>query len=280
MALKSILVCLTTEAAAESLMQAACVLARRTGAHLICLHTIEAFMVYPGIAMHVSAPIHTNFNEAQENQANAIKKVFDAYTSGEGFAAEWRCVRAASLTAADRMLESARGADLVLMAQEQRDADRADQHGVQEAMIRGSGRPVLIIPHGLMVKTLGTSLMIGWSATRESARAAHDAIALAADGAKARILLANVGDDEHSQELDTAQDLAGTLDRHGMEVEVIPMARDKRSVAATLQEAALARDADLIVTGAYGHSRIYDFVLGAATSELMREMKLPVLFSK
>ena len=277
---KTILVCLTTEANTPSLLQAASVLARRTEAHVICLHTIEAIVVYPGIAMHIGAPAYDRFNASQRAQADAIKAMVDQVADVEDFVVEWRLLQSRSTTAADRMLESARAADLVIMAQEAPSEDRSDQHGVQEAVIRGAGRPVLVIPHHQMVDTLGERLLVGWSPTREAARAAHDALMLASDGAAAHILMAGKGTGPDDADLETAKDLAAGFGRHGLETELISLAVASGTVAEALQSEAEARKADLIVTGAFGHSRIYDFVLGAVTGDLLRHMRTPILFSK
>ena len=280
MAVKTILVCLTTESNARPLMQAAMLLAEANGAHLTCLHTVEAMEIYPGIAVHSTNPAYEDFNRSQQHQADAIKTVFDDFVAKSDLSAEWRCVKAASTSASDRILESARSADLVLMAQEAPANDRPDQRRIQQAVIRYSGRPVLVIPHGMMVTTLGAKMMIGWSSTRESARAAHDAATLAQEGAMAGILVAHGRKAPEGHELDTARDLAAALDRHGLQVEVVPLAAGLRSIAESLQDEAIARGADLIVTGAFGHSMIYDFVIGAVTSDLLSTMQLPVLFSK
>ena len=280
MPIRTLQVCLTTEANTPSLLSAAAAVARKNNAHVICLHTIEALEVYPGIAMHVSAPMAAQLNAGQQDQAKAIKELVDAFAEREDFTVEWRLLTAQSTTAADRMLESAYAADLVIMAQEARDTDRPDQRGVQEAVVRRSGRPILLIPHGYIVEDLGKTLMIGWSPTREAARAAHDALALAQEGAQAHLLVAGARKEPGTAELDTAKEMALGLERHGVSVNVMPLALARESVASALQAEAEAYGADLIVTGGFGHSRLYDFVVGAVTHELLRDMRLPVLLSK
>jgi nucleotide-binding universal stress UspA family protein len=279
MSVRNILVCLTTEEAARPLMAAACLIAARSGAHVTGIHTMEALMVYPGIAMHVPGTAFQEFNASQEAQAKAIEAIFDAATHAQDFVAEWRLLKAESATAADRQIESARAADLVIMAQEDPAHDRVDQHGIQERMIRESGRPVLILPHGYTPKALGESLLIGWSATREAARAAHDALTLAPEGAAARILTVTHRGAPDRATAATAADLANALARHGLKTEVTDRPADGAGVAEVLLDAAFEQGADMVVTGAFGHSRVYDFVIGAATRELMAKMTLPVLFS-
>ena len=72
---------------------------------------------------------------------------------------------------------------------------------------------------------------------------------------------------------------AGTAAATEAAVNLIAEEAPYRSIAAALQDTAEELGADMIVTGAFGHSMIYDFVIGAVTSDLLSSMKLPVLFS-
>ena len=278
MSVKTILVSLTTEENTPDLLQAAGVLARRTGAHVIGLHTIEAVEVYPGIAMHIDAAAHESFNAAQTAQAAAIRTAFETFAADPDIAAEWRQVRAQSTIAADRIVESAFAADLVIMAQGAGATDRPDQRGAQEDVIRRAGRPVLVIPTGYKCRVLGERIVVGWSATSQSARAAHDALEIAAPGAEMHVLVADAP--STSMHHETAVELAAAIARRGLAADLIDQPTIGRTIAATLLDAADEHQADMIVTGAFGHSRIYDFVIGAVTFELLETMRRPVLFSR
>ena len=195
----------------------------------------------------------------------------------EDFVSEWREVHAESMTASDRMIEAAQTSDLVIMAQSDATVDRADQHLAQEQVIRRSGRPVLHVPNGYRAEEMGKSVVIGWSPTREAARAVHDALPLIAKGADVAIVVVHeAADGQYSG----STELARALDRHGIEAEVVPRTARKADIAEMLEQEALERGADLIVTGAFGHSRLYDFVIGAVTLDLMQRAKVPVLFSR
>lgn len=275
--MKTILACLTTKEHADDIFAAVIPLARRHMAHLIGLHTTEALVVYPGVYMHVPDTAYSTFDASQKEISEAIEADFEDRMNSEAFASEWRSVKAQSMTAADHMVEASRTADLVVMAQADTATDRVDQHHVQEQVIRYSGRPVLHVPSGYRGEEIGQSVIIGWSSSREAARAVHDALPLMAKGAKVAIVSVSSGDT--SQSADTSQ-LASALDRHGLSVEVVERHAAKRDVAEILEREALERGADLIVTGAFGHSRIYDFVVGAVTLALMKSAKVPVLFSR
>lgn len=279
MSLKTILVCLTTEAHAETLMKTATGIARRTGAHLIGLHTIEALLVYPGIAMHIPAPAYAQFSKNQTDVAARLKKVFVRHTKNEDFASEFRLLQTRSTTASARIIDCARSADLVIMAQEDKSADRGDQAHIQDDVIRDSGRPVLVIPQGYDGAEIGNALLLGWCETREATRAAHDLMGLAAPGAK--VCLLSIGAQIKDELADHgANAMARSYAHHGFEATTVHREKTERSISDTLHHEALEQGADVIVTGAFGHSRSYDFIIGAATRDLLRHATLPVMFSK
>lgn len=279
MALKTILVCLTTVEHADTILKFAVPLARRHNAHLIGLHTIEALLVYPTIAMHVPGPSFAHFNESQTKVAEDIRAAFDRHTKTEDFGSEFRLLHTESALAADRMVESARTAELVIMSHEDRQWDRADQSDAQDRVIRESGRPVVVLPLNYEGPVIGQNILLGWSDTREAARAAHDITDLAFAGANVTIL--RVGFRAQNEFADhNANALAENYARRGFKVSIQHREKGEKNVAETLNQMAFEAGADLIATGAFGHSRTYDFVIGAATYDLLRNSKLPVLFSK
>ena len=279
MGLSTILVCLTTSEHADTLMKFAVPFARKHNAHLVGLHTVEALMVYPGIAMHVPEPAFAEFNKSQREQAAAIEEIFTKHTSNEDFPSEWRLVRAESTCANDRMVESARASDLVIMAHEDKSTDRFDQRHAQVRVIRESGRPVVVVPLGYDGPRIGQNIVLGWSDTREAARAAHDLLTVADKNASVTVLRVGGATKDAFGDSD-AIDLAAMYARHGLKTTLAHRDPTNGNIAETLNQFAFEEGADLIVTGAFGHSKAYDFVLGAVTYSLLHSAKLPVMFSK
>ena len=278
MPLKTLLVCLTTLDQAETLMRVAVPLARRNNAHLVGLHTLEALWIYPGVAVHIPEAVHTAFSDAQRDVAEKIKAVFTEHTRIEDFPSEFRLLRTEGPSAGARMVESSRAADLVIMAREDRETDRPDQRNAQVQVIRDSGRPVIVVPTGYDGPEIGNNIVLGWSDTRESARAAHDLLLVSNEGADVTVL--RVGSTEVTLADSDAIDVSGVLSRHGLHPTLEMRPPSGGSIADVLNKVAFEKGADLIVTGALGHSRAYDFVIGATTHNLLLDAKLPVLFSK
>ena len=278
MTAKTILACLTTEAHAAPVLKAAAALAEKTGAHVIGLHTLQALIVYPGVAMHIPDGIYEAFDKEQKEINARLEAQFVEAMSAQDFPSEWRSLQTQSAAAADRIVESARAADLVIMAQADQREDRTDQRNLQERVIRESGCPVMVVPHDFAADTLGTGIVLGWSGTREAARSAHD-VAAVFPGTNATIVSAQKTTGDEMRASSTIA-MAEYLARQGFQTEIKHRDLAGQAVADVLHEEATRTGADVIAVGAFGHSAIYDFVIGAATQELLRNARMPVMFSK
>lgn len=273
--MKTLLAYLSSKDNADDVLAAAIPLARRVTGHLIGLHIYEPLAPYPGLSFGAPDMLYADFTEQQSQAAKALKEVFEARVHAEDFVSEWRELRAQSMAGSDLLVEAAQTCDISIVAQADAIGDHSHGRYVQEQLIRRSGRPVLYVPKGYQGDEIGKSVVIGWSPTREAARAAHDAIPLMAGGGKAWIVAVKDGAGDQG-----AMELAQALDRHGIEAEVVLRAARQQDIANVLEREAMERGADLIVTGAFGHSRLYDFVIGAVTLDLMQTSTYPVLFSR
>lgn len=275
MTLRSILVCLNSSASVENLLTSAALLARRDNAHVIGLFVKQSLVIYPGVAMYIPETSFSGFAANQMAHANEVKAAFDAKTTAEIFSSEWRLDKAQGGSLADHIIAQARGADVIMMAQEDGD------NGVdfQERVIKESGRPVLVIPNDYTAKTLGEAVLLGWSDTREATRVGHDLLDVA--DAQANIRMLRVGKPPSDTLADhSANDMATALARHGPQIEIVHRDQNSSKISDILLHEAFDMGADMIATGAFGHSRAYDFVIGAATRAILSDAKLPVLFSK
>ncbi|MFM7611939.1 MAG: universal stress protein, partial [Alphaproteobacteria bacterium] len=154
-----------------------------------------------------------------------------------------------------------------------------DSAGLLERVLFDSGRPVLAIPFAGNFKSIGKRVLVGWNASREATRALHDALPLIAKAENTTVFLANPkrGLGAHGEE--PGADIARHLARHGLKVEVTKAVAEDVADSALLLNHASDMGADLLVMGAYGHSRLREFILGGVTRSLLREMTVPVLLS-
>jgi nucleotide-binding universal stress UspA family protein len=279
MTIKTIGLTLLSAAETEWVTTAACALARAFDAHLIGVHAAELIIPFSGVTAFdpVMAP---EFLDWQVDEARTIGATFQTVTSREAMSAEFRGQEAGTLGAEAFLLEGLRAADLVVSAQLERGGWNQTALRLQEQVIRSSGRPVLVLPRERPLAGLASHLLLGISPTRESARAAHDALMLAAPGATIDLLSVSREAQPGRVSFDFRQDLAAALDRLGYSVSLVDREGPAGEAGEVLLEAAAERGADLVATGAFGHSRTYDFVIGAVTGHLLGNATLPVLFSK
>jgi nucleotide-binding universal stress UspA family protein len=143
-----------------------------------------------------------------------------------------------------------------------------------------AGRPLLLVPYAGQFKTVGANTLIGWTPTRESARAVHDALPLLAAPAKVTVLTVETARPERDPTVLPTAGIAGHLARHGLDVSAArTVVSDGLSPADALLDYASDISADLLVVGGYGHSRTREMIMGGVTRDLLRHMTVPVLMS-
>lgn len=145
--------------------------------------------------------------------------------------------------------------------------ERSDQHHLQEEVIYECGRPVLVVPADFDAETIGTHVIVGWNDTREAARAAHDALDILQEGARAHLLRVHGEDDDLTHDA-TLTELAQAYARHNVETSIGHRAWQRHQVAEIIELEAFERGCDLIAVGAFSHSRAYAVIHGAATRDL------------
>lgn len=277
MTYKTILIYLPNEHNAQRIIRLAANVARKFDSHLTGLHIVSSISDYPETI--ISEEFSGRFLKEQEILKNKIKEIFVEQTRSEDFVTEWRCETAASHRYGARLIQHARCADLIIMAQPDPEKDNPEHKHIQREIIEGSGRPVLIIPNYGDFKNIGEKVLVGWSATREAARAVYDGIPLLQASKKTEIFWVSKMDIKGGYMEDAAKEIAVCLDRHGVKVNLSHHQESGLAIGDELLNKAANSGADLIISGAYGHSRMYDFMVGATTPHLMKHMTVPVLFS-
>lgn len=277
MAPRTLALTLYSEKEATWLVPAAIDLATQFQAHLVAVFPSHEIPVYAGAYGGMEAGIVTMMNDQRTGEIDAVKALFAEATRSQDFASEFRAQDGPADSVDAFVLGNVRGADLVVAGQCDADSP-GHQRRLLEQVIRNSGRPVLVIPKAWKPGPVGRHVLVGWSDTREASRAAHDAVALAAPDAKIDILHANGGGGGPAEAY--RQDLAAAFDRLGHDVTLLDREAGSGNAAKTLSTVAMERGADMIAVGAFGHSRAYDFVIGAVTHHLLEHAEFPVLFSK
>jgi nucleotide-binding universal stress UspA family protein len=281
MALKDLLVHLDTTPRSDMRMELAARLAIQHNAHVTGLHVIDipSANYFYGAAMPF---VPTNPEEiVQRIRAEAVEAAkpveagFRECLRRNGIEGEWRQVEGSPPAT---VALHARYVDLTLVGQPDRENPR-DADAVTETTIMTSGRPVLALPFAGEFPTVGERVLVAWNASREAARALNDALPLLMNAKHVTVLAINPQRGVAGHGAVPAADIALHLARHGLKTEAAHTVANDIADGEALLSYAADIGADLIIAGAYGHSRARELVFGGVTRTLITEMTAPVLFS-
>lgn len=264
----------------------AAALAARWMAHITGLHThVPTYNSYIATGDYPVAPSPAMIAEdeaaAGERDTEMARAFAERLEARHVTDHDW-CYRSADLAGlqtAELIANEARAHDLVVIgrpAPTTRDHTSADTPAI---VAQASSRPVLVLPaHDTPFTDLGRHIVLGWNASREAQRAISGALPLLQEAESVNLV---VIDDSralispHGEE--PGADIALYLARHGVHVDVSRLESDGRSVPDLLCSHVTETGADMLCMGAYGHSRLREFILGGTTYEMLRRLPVPTL---
>lgn len=186
---------------------------------------------------------------------------------------EWRAVLALPSMA---LAAEARSADLIVIGRTKGPGDAYSLLDPAEAVLR-LGRPALVVPDGVS-SLRAEHIVVAWKDAREARRALHDALPFLHEATRVTIVeICESGDEEPATE--RINDVAHYLMRHRIKSGPKIVLHREGSAAAQLIRLAEDEGADLLVAGAYGHSRVGEWVFGGVTRDLLATSPLCCLMS-
>lgn len=230
----------------------------------------------PAIADLGGADILRALMDKNRNEASATAAKFEAAAKRSQLSVQTLSPEASLPGATETFANLARTYDLVVLKQSESGNDIASQDMIEAALFN-SGRPVLIVPYiqkaGFSVKRV----IACWDGSRAAARAIGDSLPLIAKANNVQVLTVVTGKFDENDV--TGADVAEHLARHKLRTELSRLPAQDIDVPSAILSHAADANADLIVMGGYGHSRLRDFVLGGATRGMLQSMTVPVLMS-
>ena len=273
----SIIVFLDSAKRSDARMGFAIELARQHGAHLTGVHvadrTLYRYAPEAGLGLLIA-----KLDEYLSEQRKRVELRFDEAARRAGISYDWGFLRGDDVRQA---VVRARAYDLAIVGQDDPDdSDASFAAGFPDSVVMGAGRPVLIVPYVGPLPTEFQNVLVAWNGSREAARAVADSLPMLARAANVTVVtVIEPLSGERGPELLPELDIAGYLSRNGVKAEVQQVPGIETIVGEWLLSQAAYLSADLMVTGAYGHARMREWVLGGVTRTLLRSMTVPVLMS-
>jgi nucleotide-binding universal stress UspA family protein len=184
-----------------------------------------------------------------------------------------------SAWADDAIGRRARYADLTVVGPEML-ARETLKDKVVEGSLFLSGKPLLLVPEGSRPTLKPKRVMIAWDSRLEASRAVREALEILARAEEVRIVLVDPAEGESGQGSEPGADVATYLARHGAKVTVDRLPSQGKTVAAMLRQHAVDTAAELLVIGAYGHSRLRERIFGGVTKSMLESATLPILMAR
>ena len=243
--------------------------ARLKVARVIGISAPPPIPIYGRPDLYAPAELVAWHREQIDKELKAAEEEFRSALEGRVAAVEWRSTVVTYGSIADYVAEQMRAADLLVTAAHESGAllDRSRYVNVAELVLR-AGRPVLVAASGQDRVDLRT-VVVGWKDTREARRAVQDALPLLRLAERV-IVVEIVARDEVADARRRTQDVAAWLTGHGIAATTrAAVTTDSEAVQLRNIASDLELDSGLLVGGAYGHTRLREWVLGGVTRDFL-----------
>jgi nucleotide-binding universal stress UspA family protein len=264
--------------AAIAAIEKCAAVARDVGARVTAMAVEQDILVRPKVTISADLDNAAAAGEARSvSNAHGLLQAFDAAANRIGLRNEQRLDGLAAADSAAIIAVRARLKDLSIVPVKPHD-DQSEK--IVEQLIFESGRPVLICPEefvGELSVAFG-NVVIAWDHTAPAARAVADALPWLQGAANVRIITAT--DDNTPAELESGTALVSHLAEHGIEATFEMIKIDGSAVGKVFEAYVKANMIDLLVMGAYRHSRLKEWVWGGATKTVIGRPPCWVMMSR
>jgi nucleotide-binding universal stress UspA family protein len=282
--MKDILVHLDASSRSAAVLEVAATLASRYSAHLAALFVMElptpALFYSDGGGYADARFVDQMIAELRERgmkEAQRVEQAFRDRVRRDGLKGDWRLVEGFS---AQTVAIHARYADVTVLGQRNpADMSLAAAGNIVATALLTSGRPVIALPYVGDFPVIGRKPLIAWKSVREAARAVNDALPLLQQAEAVTVLTINPQAGIQGDGDVPAADIALHLARHAVKASAAHTVADEVSEGEALLNYASDIEADLIVAGGYGHSRMREVIFGGVTQTLLTSMTVPVFLS-
>ncbi len=248
----------------------------------------SAYLIGIGLAPKVLLPLYgadvaiadmSGVLDSVKAQGEEALEGFRVSAEKAGVAAEARLMQGTSEEFPHDFAAAARLADLAILGQPRDGDPLIGQYALVERCLFASGRPVMIVPAEPANIDLGGTIIAAWDGCAEAARAFNDALPFL-KAASRIVLLVAVFDGTNDGAEPATDGMVAHLARHGVNVEETRVtARERDDIGRLLLTRANDLQADMIVMGAFHHSRWREFILGGVTLTMLEEATIPLFMT-
>lgn len=277
--MKTLLVALLPDEGLDMSLDVATTLARRHSSHVIGYMPIPGPILMPVATPMAMVPFDDTMRSRYREMLPTVQATFEKRMVAEGVSFEFRSDEQTGLNLSHGITAQARTSDLVIVQMRQSDGKvTADSIDNVADIVMASGRPVLAVPPELSRPFACDRVTVAWNASREAARAAFDCVPLLAKASEVDLVWINPQDTPMGNVDIAGAEIANVLARHDINVIANPITSARKAGPAIVEQA-ITNASDLLILGAYGHSRLRERILGGATQHILRHPPCAILLS-
>jgi nucleotide-binding universal stress UspA family protein len=274
MTYKTIVAIIQNPSDISGLLEAVVPLASRLGSQLVGIHAEPLPAPMTSALGFPDAEFVITTGEINRKRSAELEAAFKKRLGEAGLPFEWSAVESFSGDSAVAARAGARTADLVVASEAH--SDDIGPGADLDSLLYETGRPVLLVPLSGLSEGPFRKVLVAWNGTAEAARAAFDALPFIMEADETSIVTIDAGDNPEK----SGTRLAAALARHGAHVSVNELSSAGRPIADVLAAHVDQSGADLLVMGAYGHSRLREFLFGGVTRSVLRAMPVATFMSR
>jgi nucleotide-binding universal stress UspA family protein len=259
--------------AGDAVERAAVLLANDYDASLTALSVVDNTPIPTYVMPYVPVNMPESYIDEARADAQKVKARCTESERTSGRSIEWRYAEG-NLRAI--FTQHARYTDLCVLAQGAGDnVPVGPSLNLPSDLVLSTGRPILVVPWNWNGSHIGKLVVVAWDASREATRALHDSMSILERADAVKVITVGPEKTRHISGAETAQHLA----HHGVKVEAEHIIERDRSTAEAICDAVKDFGADLLVSGAWGHSRMLQTIMGGVTRDLLHNPPAPLFLS-
>ena len=277
MGLNDIVVYVDGAEATKSRVEFAVALAKDHGAHLVGIAFAPTALL-PLYGADVGFADMTEIIQSVKTQGETALQAFKARAEAEGVSVEGRLMQGVSDEFPRDFACCARHVDIAILGQPRDGDPLIGQYALVERCLFASGRPVIIVPASPAKFTLKGTIVAAWDGSAAAARAFNDALMFLKQAERVVLLVGVATEPEEGSE-PAIDHMVAHLKRHGVAAEVVRFKASEGDIGRLLLAKSKELQADMIVMGAFHHSRWREFILGGVTLTMLEAATIPLLMA-
>lgn len=275
MSIRSIVLDLHDVDVVDALMRVGVALGQEHLTHLIGVHGIPVSIQSLSVPMYLPEDLYQKIESSNLLRADTIRVRFEQISQTIDMPTEWHLHKGHSSNAARHLLDHVLTADMVLVGQSLHDS----APWLLRELLQKSTTPMMVVPSTVDKDFQLRSIAILWTGSIQGSRAIRDSLELLKQAAQVRILCSGPAEGNRQQGQIAGADVALWLSRHGVNVvldeHLVERLKHGDAVMKFLREQSM----DMLVMGGYGHSPLYDALVGGFTDDVIANTTVPVFLS-